>query len=97
MLDDRAERQRGEKSEAADDQDHADQQTDEQPAVGRESAGRGRHDLLGGQRARHRQHRHDHQEAADQHREAEGRVVEGRVGGQPREGAAVVARADVKA
>ena len=34
-------------------------------AVGREGAGRGRHDLLGGERAGDRQHRHDHQEAAD--------------------------------
>ena len=42
MLDDRAERERGEEGQPADDQDHADQQADEQRAGGREGAARGR-------------------------------------------------------
>ena len=47
LFDDRTERQRGEEGQAADDQDDADQQADEQPAMGREGAGRGRQRLLG--------------------------------------------------
>ena len=90
MLHDGAERQRGEICESAHDQDHADHKTDEQSAMGGERAFGRRHDLLCRQRARHRQHRHDHQEAADQHREAERRVIENRVGADTRECAAVV-------
>ena len=41
MLDDGAEGQGGEVLQAADDEDDADQQADEQAAVGRECAGRG--------------------------------------------------------
>ena len=37
-----------------------------------------------------RQHRHDDEEAADEHRERQGQVVEGGVAGEPGEGAAVV-------
>ena len=39
LLDDRAEGECGEEGQAADDQDHADQQADEQTAMGREGAG----------------------------------------------------------
>ncbi len=39
VLDDRAERQRREESQAADDQDHADHEADEQSAGGREGTG----------------------------------------------------------
>ena len=46
MLDDGSERERREEGEAADDQDHADDQADEQPARGRERAGRRRDRLL---------------------------------------------------
>ena len=91
MLDDRAERQRREEGEAAHDQDDADHEADEQRAVGRKGAGRGRNDLLGRQRTRDGDHRHDHQEAADEHREADGRVVEERVRTDPGERRAVVA------
>src|SRR5438132_130089 len=42
MLDHRAERERREEGEAADDEDDADQQADEQSAMRREGAGRGR-------------------------------------------------------
>ena len=77
--------------QAAEDQDHADQQADEQRPVGREGAGRGAELRLGGQRAGDRHHRHDVGEAAEQHRDAERRVVPGRVGGEAGEGRAVVA------
>src|SRR5262245_21293300 len=56
VLDDRPECQRREEREAANDQDHPDQEAYEQAAIGRESAGRGGHDLLGHKRARHRHH-----------------------------------------
>jgi hypothetical protein len=91
VLDHGAERERREIGEAADDQDDGDEKPDEEPAMRREGARRCRHDLLGGERAGDRQHRHDHQEAADQHREAQRRIVEERVGAQPGEGAAVIA------
>src|SRR5712672_2733780 len=68
VLDDRPERQRREEGEAADDQDHADDEADEQAAGGRERAGRCRNRFLGRQRARNRHRRHDHEEAADEHR-----------------------------
>ena len=42
MLDDRAERERGEELQAAEDEDDADQQADEQRRMGRERAGGGR-------------------------------------------------------
>ena len=42
LLDDGTEGERGEESQTADDQDHADQQPDEQSTMGREGAGRGR-------------------------------------------------------
>ena len=47
--------------------------------------------LLLGQEAGQRQHRDDHREAAEQHREPEHRVVEEVVAGEPGERAAVVA------
>ena len=65
MLDDGSERERGEEGEAADDQDHADEQADEQAAGGRERAGRGGNALLRDERAGDRHGRDDHEEAAD--------------------------------
>src|ERR1051326_3143381 len=91
MLGQRPERDGREIGQPADDRDDADQQSDKQTAIGREGAGRGRRDVLRGQRAGDREHRNDHEEAADQHREADRRVVEGRVRGEPAKGAAVVA------
>src|ERR1700735_1348766 len=90
MLDHWAECERREEGKAADDHDHGDKQADEQAVIGWEPPGRGRRDLLGGERTRHRQHRHDEQEAAHEHREGQGHVVEG-VGGQPGKGAAAIA------
>ena len=43
------------------------------------------------QRTGRRHHRHDEQEAADQHREAQGGIVEDRIGGHARKSAAIVA------
>src|SRR5579883_2041784 len=91
MLDDGAERQRREEDEPTRDQDHADEEPDEKPAIGRERACRGGDDLLRNERARDRQHGHDHEEAADEHRKAERGIVEERIGAQAREGAAIVA------
>src|SRR3984885_7491941 len=54
MLDDRAERERREEGQAADDQDHADDQADEQAARGRQGTGRGWDRLLARERTRHR-------------------------------------------
>src|ERR1700748_1280369 len=62
VLDNRAERQRREEGETADDQDDAHHEADEQAAGGRECAGRGRNRLLAGKRARDRHRRHDHEE-----------------------------------
>jgi hypothetical protein len=63
--------------------------TNSPPSVGKVPADGGTI-FLAHERAGDRQHRHDHQEAADEHREAQ-RVVEQRVGGEAGEGAAVVA------
>src|SRR5580698_6688598 len=75
MLDDRSERQRREEGETADDQDHADHEADEQAAGGRQRAGGRRNRLLACERAGHRHRRHDHEEAADEHRACQGQVV----------------------
>src|SRR6266850_2377174 len=91
VLDDRSQSQRREEGEAADDQDHADDEADEQAAGGRQRAGRGRDRLLGGKRARQRHRRHDHEEAADEHRTGERQIVEEGIAGQAAEGRAVVA------
>src|SRR6201996_2742595 len=91
MLDDRAERECREESEAANDQDDADDEADEQAARGRERAHRRRDRLLLRERARDRHRRHDHEEAADEHRTRERQVVEEGVAGETRKGRAVVA------
>ena len=93
MLDDRPERQRREECQRADDDDRADQQPDEQRPVRRQRAARHRDVLLGGQAAGGGQQRNEEQEAADQHRQADGQVVPGRVGADAGERAAVVAGA----
>src|SRR5436190_846548 len=76
VFDDGAERKRREEGEAADDQDDADGEADEQPAGGREGAGRRRHGFLLRERTGNRHRRDDHPEAADQHRDGAGDVVE---------------------
>src|SRR5580704_8958449 len=80
VFDHRTERERGEIGETVDDQNHADEQTDEQRRVCGECAGRRRNDLLGSKRACDRQHRHDHQEAANHHRKSDRHIIEERVG-----------------
>ena len=64
--------------------------TNRPPVVGKVPADGGT-DLLGRERAGDRHGRDDHPEAADQHRDGAGDVVEERVAGQAGEGRAVVA------
>ena len=67
-------------------------QADEEAAMGREGAAEtGTVFLAASEPAIAR--RDDHQEAADQHRDAERQVVEERVAGEPAEGRAVIAGA----
>src|SRR5712675_1929797 len=91
VLDDRTERERREEGEAADDQDHADHQADEQAARGRQRAGRRWDRFLARQRARQRHRRHDHEEAADEHRTRKGHIIEEGVAGEAGEGRTVIA------
>src|ERR1700730_16312512 len=91
MLPDRGKRQSGGVNKAADNQDHADQKTDEKPAIRREGSSRGWHDLLARQRSGDSQHWDNDQKAADPHGEAKRRVPERRVGAKPCKGAAIVA------
>src|ERR1035437_7082254 len=92
MRQDGAQRKGGEEREGADDQDHADEEHDEdRPVHGKGSDGL-RHFLLRRKRSRDAQQGDDHQEAAEEHREAQGHVVEVRVRVQPGEGATVVPR-----
>src|SRR6202167_2139196 len=92
MLDDRSERQRREEGETADDQDHADHEADEQATGGRQRASGGRNRLLARERACQRHRRHDHEEAADEHRARQGQVEEEGVAGEAGERRAVIAR-----
>src|SRR5215207_4287259 len=85
-----AARQNGEVGQADDDQHDAHEQADEQRRSGGEGAGRRGDCLLAGQRAGESQRRNDEDEPADEHRQAERRVVPVRVTGQPTEGRAVV-------
>ena len=64
--------------------------TNRPPVVGKR-AGRRRDRLLAGERAGDRHRRHDHEEAADEHRDRTGDVVEEGVAGEAGEGRAVVA------
>src|SRR5262245_5592592 len=90
VLDDRAQGQGGDERQRADEDDHADQQCGEQGGVRRQRARPRRHDLLPGQRARDGEGGNGQPVAREQHGDAQRRVVEGRVGAEPREGAAVV-------
>ena len=88
VLDDRAEREAGKKVQAADDQDHADQQPDEQRAVGREGAGATAATcFLAASEPAIASIGHDDQEAADEHRERRASCCRRGVGGEPGEGA----------
>jgi hypothetical protein len=83
VLDDRPERQRREEGQAADDQDDADQEADEQRAVGREGARPTGAASWPPSEPAIASAGTIIEEAADQHRDAERRVPEGRVGGEP--------------
>src|SRR6201991_3116646 len=91
VLDNRSECERGEEGEAADDQDDADDKADEQATRGRQRAGRWRDGFLARQRTRKRHRRHDHEEAADEHRACQREVVEEGIAGEAGEGRTVVA------
>src|SRR3954451_1326723 len=93
VFDDGAEGEGREEGQAANDQDHAGQQADEQGVMGREGPGRDGRALLGRQRSGDRQHRHDDEEAANQHGDGDRQVVPERVAGEASEGAAIVRRA----
>ena len=82
----------GKNVERRDDQDDPEQHEGERQPVGRQRSRRRWHGLLRGEAAGNRQHREDHAEPADEHRRAEGQIVEIRVGVQAGEGAAVVVR-----
>src|SRR5271170_4097660 len=79
MLENRAETQRGEESERADNQDHGNQEHTKERRRHGKRARRFRDDLLAGQVARDRQHRNDHEESSEQHVETNACVVPKRV------------------
>src|SRR5579872_2508610 len=90
VLDHRAERHHREVGEAHDDDHDAQQQPGEERGGRREGAGGGGHVLLAAEGAGHGQHRHHRHEPADEHGEAEHRVVPEGVGGQAAERRPVV-------
>src|SRR5580693_4974404 len=92
MLHDRSERKRGKERQRSNDNDSAYQQPNEQgPMRRKRSAGSG-YSLLGGQAASGRQQRQQKQETADQHCQADGQVVPGRIGAETAKGAAIIRR-----
>src|SRR5215472_1246487 len=93
LLDRRAERNGGEISEAAHNQDDTHQQANEQRPVGREGAGRRRQQLFLRERSGDGQQRDDEDETPDQHRKRNGQIVEHRVRRESGKSAAVVAGA----
>src|SRR6185312_5966060 len=90
VLDDGAERQRREKGQGADQHDDADQQDDEQRSMGGQRAGTRGHQLLARQRPGNGKGRNGQPETGDEHVDGTGDVVEGGVGADSSERAAVV-------
>src|SRR5262245_4061670 len=90
VLDDRPQREGGDEGERTHDDDDADEHRDEERRVRRQRAGARRHDLLACQRAGDGECRDGEPVAGDQHRDAAEQVVEGNVGVEAGEGAAVV-------
>src|SRR3984885_15659454 len=91
LLDDRAKRERRKKGQAADNDNHAHQEANEEPARVREGAGGWRYRFLSRQRAGYRHGRDNHPETTDQHGCSAAEVVKRRVGGKPGEGRSVIA------
>ena len=83
-LHDRAEQERGEEGERADEDDHADQQHDEGRGVGAHRAQARGGDPLAGQRAGDREDEQDRDEAREHHRHAAQQVGEGDAEGAAR-------------
>src|ERR1700680_2509693 len=90
MLDDRAERERGEKRQRADDDNRSDEQSDEEGSVSGQSAGGDGDSLLRGETAGDGEHGNNDQESAHEHGDAEGHVVPGCVRAEAPESAAVI-------
>src|SRR5262249_27939180 len=90
VLDDRSKRERRDEGERAHDDDDADEHGDEQRRVGGQRARARRHDLLPRQRSGDGERGDGEPVARHQHRDAAEQVVEGRVGAEAGEGAAVV-------
>src|SRR5215831_18178462 len=90
VFDDRPEGQRRHIGQRPHQDDDADEQGHEERGVGGQGTRARGYDLLSRQRPRDGQNRHGQPVAPHQHAEAEGRVVEGGVGAEPGEGAAVV-------
>src|SRR5262245_11187138 len=90
LLDDRSQRERRDEGERPNDDDDADQHRDEERRVRRERPGARRHELLPRQRAGDGERGDGEPVARHQQRDAAEQVVEGNVGVEAREGAAVV-------
>src|SRR5512140_864662 len=92
VLHDGSERESREEREGAYDQDHADEEHDEHGPVHRERADRLGDFLLRRERSRDAEERDDHQEAPEEHRDAQRHVVEVGIRVQSGERTAVVSR-----
>src|SRR5215472_5290704 len=89
MLNDRAERERWQKSQAADDDDDAEEEAYKQRPVGHQSAGRARDDTLCGERSSDGENRDDDEETAREHGERKCEAPKCRISAQASEGAAI--------
>ena len=89
---DRGKRERREKCQGSDDDDHAHQQTSEQKAMSRNSAAGNVDQFLPRQAARDRERREQNQETTDQHLQSERDVVPRGIGIQAGESSSVGAR-----
>src|SRR4030095_6208728 len=90
MLDDWPEAESRKKRQRTDDDDDADKEAREERRGHRERAERRRNLLLASQTSRYRERRNDHEETAEEHRQAECRVVPVRVHTDTAECGAVV-------
>src|ERR1700720_623091 len=91
MLDDGSQRQAGQKVERPHEQHRAEKQNDEGKSSHRKSSGTGGGNFLAPERTGHGHDRNNHPETADQHGQADRRVVPRSVRAQSGEGTAVVA------
>src|SRR5215510_5990117 len=92
MLNNRAQRKCREIREGPDNDDGSDQQDDEQRAVSRQSAAGHRNQFFRCETSGNRQRWNNEEESRDKHVDTDGEVVPGRIGINPRKGAAVIPR-----